>query len=169
MFQPILPEWVAVGKALIREMFVRIKDNFNDHESRINTLEFSSVRLTVFNNDVVLAGAASTLTGLAYFKAPFAFRVLTAEVQIFQKGSIASGTLEIDVRRNTTPDNTGMTSIFSVRPSVNFATASDYDSSTNQIIDPVVGAVDEGDILRLDVSSLPTGLGKFRIVITGGV
>lgn len=169
MFQPILASWVEVGKALIREMFLRIKNNFDDHEARINTLEFGSSKIVVFNNDVLLTTSSVTYTGVAYFVSPFDFVIQQAEVQLLGKGGITTGTLQIDFKKNTTPDNAGMTSIFTTLPSINFASATEYQISTNQVLDPGQSTIAIGDVIRFDITSIPAALGKFRIVLIGGV
>jgi len=169
MFQPILASWVEVGKALIREMFLRIKNNFDDHESRINTLEFGSSKIVVFNNDVLLTSSATTYTGVAYFASPFDFVIQQAEVQLLGRGGLTSGTLQIDFKKNTSPDPSGMTSIFTTLPSLNFATATEYQISTNQVLDPGQSTIAIGEVIRFDITSIPAGLGKFRIVLIGGV
>lgn len=169
MFQPILDSWVQVGKALIREMFLRIKNNFNDHESRINTLEFSAVRLTVFNDDVIINSNSITYTGVAFFSSPFDFILQSAEVQLLGKGGITTGTLEIDFKKNTSPSDVGMASVFTTRPSINFATATEFEVSTNQVFDGLQSQINIGDVIRFDITSLPSGLGKFRIVLIGGI
>jgi hypothetical protein len=91
--------------------------------------------------------------------------LVEATVQIFNKNGISSGTLAIDIKRNSTPDNTGMVSVFSVQPSLNYAAVFDYAKgagtfNTNQ-------TVVKGQILRLDITSLPVGVGYFRFTLIG--
>jgi hypothetical protein len=169
MFNPIPASLIQVGKALKKEIFDLIKGNFDDINSRLSVLEAGGARVIVLNNDVILSSSATTFTGLAYFKAPQNFSLNNCEIQIFEKGSIATGTLEIDIKKNSTPDNAGMASVFTTQPSINFASASDYGVSTNQVFDSTISQVDAGDILRFDITSLPVGLGKFRILLFGEV
>ena len=158
---------IQVGKAVKREIFKLAKDNLDDHESRINAIETSGSSIELLNNDVVLASSAASLTGVLYYKAPFAFTVNTVEIQIFTKGSISSGILEVDVLTNDSPDNSGMQSIFTTEPSIDFSTAVDYAVSTNQVINSAIATLSVGDFLRFDVISLPVGLGRFRILMRG--
>ena len=157
-----------VGDPLKKDDWDKVKDNFDDHESRIASNESQAAKIIVYDSDVKLGASAASVTGLIHYKAIQAFTVTTVEIQIFSKGPIVSGILEIDVKKNTTPDDIGMTSIMTTLPSVDFSTASDYDTSSGIL------SVAEQDIavdgfLRFDITSLPVGLGSFRILVYGEV
>jgi hypothetical protein len=168
-FTTISNTLIQVGKALKREIFTTVKDNFDDHESRINNVESFGNRVEIYNNEILLGSSFSTLTGLGYFKATSDFTLSSCEIQIFETGSISTGTLEIDIKKNTSPDNTGMASVFSIRPSIDFSGASDFDVSSNQVFNPASDDIEIGDFLRLDVTSLPVGLAKFRLILYGEI
>ena len=116
----------------------------------------------IFNTTVTIGSTASTATGLLYFKSPSNLTISSISVQIFEKGSIVSGTLEADIKRNTTPNDTGMSSIFSVKPSFNFSVVADYAVSTGTIS---TGPLVSGDYLRFDLTSIPVGFnGSLQIL-----
>jgi len=166
-FSPITSPEIAVGAALKKELFQKVKDNFDNHETRISALSLGAAPVEVFNFDILNASSASTLTGIVHHEVLAGFTITTVKVQIFEKGAIASGILEIDVKKNTTPDNVGMVSILNTKPLINFALVSDYASSLG-VLNGALQTVLAGDILRLDVTNLPTiPLGKFRVLVYG--
>jgi hypothetical protein len=117
----------------------------------------------IFNTMVVNSTGASTITGVIYFKAPSALTINTIVLQIFEKGSATSGSLTIDIKKNTVPDSVGMTSVFSVLPTLNFAVVNNY-ATDNGTLNPANSGLSAGDWLRLDVTSIPSSLGKFHII-----
>jgi hypothetical protein len=158
---------ISVGAALKKELFQKVKDNFDNHESRIASLSLGSAPIEVFNLDIANATSAATMTGVIYHESLAAFQITTVKVQIFEKGLITSGILEIDIKKNSTPDDIGMTSILITKPKIDFALNSDYDSSLG-VLDGAEQTIAAGDFLRLDITSLPTiPLGNFRVLVYG--
>lgn len=157
-----------VGDALKVDDWANVKGNFDDHESRITSNEAQASKIIAFDFDVALGSNSDTYTGFAYYKAIQSFTITTIEIQIFNKGVITSGSLEIDIKKNSSPDDTGMTSVMSSLPSIDFATDPDYSVSigTLSVTEQDV-AVDE--FLRFDITSLPVGLGAFRLLVYGEV
>lgn len=166
-YQPINSSEIEVGKPIKKELFTKIKENFETHQTAISALALGASPVEVFNFDVVNATAAPTLTGMVHHKAFIGFTVSTVEIQIFEKGSISTGILEVDVKKNSTLDDVGMTSILSVKPSINFAVVSDYAIATGTL-NPALQEISAGEYLRLDITSLPSiPLGKFRVIVYG--
>jgi hypothetical protein len=159
---------IDVGDAIRRELFVTIKDSLDDHEARILATEGVASRIIAFDSLILLGSSAPSVTGLMYFRATQPFTLTGMALKIFEIGTL-SGTLEVDIKKNTSFDNAGMVSVFTTKPSVNFA--SDYQESSNQVFDNAEIDLVVGDILRLDITSLPTGgqLGKFYFTIYGEV
>lgn len=119
--------------------------------------------LEIFNATVTVGTSASTITGLLHFRSPAAGAISSVVVQLFEKGGVSSGTLEIDIKKNTSPDDVGMASIFSVKPSFNFATAVNYETSTGTIN---TSSFSSGDYLRLDLTSIPSGFrGHIQVMV----
>lgn len=160
---------IEVGKAIKKEIFAAIKSSLDDHENRINALSVGASPIEIFNFPVLNALSANSLTGLTYFRSTTAFNISLVQVEIFEKGGITSGLLSIDVKKGPTLDGAGMVSVLTSQPVVDFATASDYDIETG-ILDPLNQSVSQGEVLRLDVTSLPsTPLGKFRVLVYGSI
>jgi hypothetical protein len=166
-FIPIPSTSINVGKALKKELFDAVKSSLDDHENRINSLAVGASPIEVFNFPVLNASSAGSLTGLTYFRATSAFNLALVQIEIFEKGIITSGILSVDVKKNTSLNSVGMTSVLTVQPSIDFSTASDYAISSGTL-DPLNQSIAQGDVLRLDVTSLPSiPLGKFRVLVYG--
>ena len=159
---------IDVGDPITKDLFDKVKDNFDDHETRIASLESGAAKVEVFDGVVFLGSLASTATGIFHFVAKANFTLTECRLRAFET-SPPTGTLEIDVKKNTTFDNTGMTSVFTTRPSINYTSAPDYAFSTNQVFDNTKINIVTDDVLRIDITSLPTGLGKFYLQFYGEV
>jgi hypothetical protein len=112
-----------------------------------------------------VAGPAPIADGIAYWRAPRKTIVSRAILTAFETGTI-TGVLEIDITKGSSIDPITMSTIFTTKPSIDYALASDYDESTNAVFN--AGAlVQEGEYLRLDFKSIPATLDKFQITIIG--
>jgi hypothetical protein len=117
----------------------------------------------IFNNFITLGSSAATLTGVNYFRAPSALTISSVVVQLWLKNGVSAGTLSVDIKKNTTPSNTGMTSIFSAQPSFDFSSDPDYSTSSGTLSTSSVAA---GEWLRLDATSIPSGfIGTFSVMV----
>lgn len=166
-YEEILASEIEVGKAVKKELWRKTRNSLIDHEQRIAALSLGAAPVEVFNLDIANASSSASLTGVVNYKAITNFTVNLVEVQIFEKGGITSGFLTIDVKKNTSLDDLGMTSILTTLPSINFSLFPDYSSSAG-ILNPALQTVVAGEFLRLDITSLPiTPLGRFRVVVYG--
>lgn len=159
---------ILPGKPVKTELWTKVKNDLDDHETRILALAGGAAQVSVFDHTVLNAASASTFTGFNYFRATFAFTLTNCEIQIFEKGSL-TGNLEVDIKKNTTPNDTGMTTVFTTKPKLVFASISDYAVSSNQVFNGAQIAIASGDILRFDVTEMPASgiLSKFRIQLYG--
>jgi hypothetical protein len=168
-FTTINPSAIEVGDPLTKDLFDTIKANEDDHESRLNTLETNASRVEIFALDIRNADSSPSFTGFAYARMISDITITNAFVEIYEKGSL-TGALEIDIKRSTTDKNdTSFTSIFTTKPKITMASASDYDTSTNQVFAPSQINLSVGDYLRLDITELPTSgvIGKFIVTCYG--
>jgi hypothetical protein len=119
----------------------------------------------VMNAPVILNGLAGSVTGLSYFYVPKNFTVNQVKLAVYEKNGISSGNLVLDVKRNSTQANAGMTSILSAQATLDFATATDYQVASATISS---GACTLGQWLRIDLTSVPSGfVGKGHVIIYG--
>lgn len=156
-----------VGDATKKEIYDNYDANFIDHESRINSLESSTSKINIFKFPLLNGSSFSTATGLAYYRAEDTFTITKAAIQIFEKGSL-TGAVEIDIKKSTTDmDNASFASIFTTKPKITYASAADYDESTNQVFNGSMINILPGDYLRLDITITPTNTGVIpKLLIT---
>lgn len=119
----------------------------------------------VFNHVVTLGSNPATLTGLSYFMAPMAMTISSVRLVVYNKNGISSGFLEYDIKKNSTPDGAGMTSILTTKPIIDFSTDPDYTLDSGVI---ATSAVSNNHFLRLDITSIPPNWsGSFQVLVYG--
>ena len=168
-FTPISSTQIQVGRAIKKELWDVVKDGLDDLNSRLNSVEASSPKIKVIEFYVLNASSFSTATGLYYYRSVDTFTLTSATIQIFEKGSL-TGTFEADIKKSTTNlDGPSFSTVFTTKTSINFASASNYAISTNQVFDPTKVSIVPGNYLRLDLTQLPTGgvMSKFLITVYG--
>lgn len=158
---------ITVGKAIKKEIFQTLKDNQDDLNTRLSSVEAGTNKVRFFNGTVLAASSFTTASGVLFHRVESGYDVTDAKVVIFDKGGISSGTLEFDIKKSSTLDFTSNVSIFTTRPSLDFSTASSYDESSNAVLDNTNKVLSEGDYLRFDITSIPSGLGKCFIYLIG--
>lgn len=157
---------IEVGEPVKKELFSKIQESLADLDTRATALEGGSGAIDIFNSDVLIGNNPIT-TGVAFWEAPFDLTLTECAIQIFARGVVTSGTLTIDIKKNSTPNPTGMTSVFTSAPTIDMASVGDYARATGTF-NPSNQSILQGEILRLDLTSLPTNLTAFRIVLKGG-
>lgn len=170
-FTSISSSLIAVGKAITASLFSTVKDNFDDHESRIASVEAAANKVVFYSeivrNAATLSGGG-TVTGLDVYRVQSGIDITDCKVFIFEKGSL-TGNLEVDVKVSSSADFTSAVSVFTTKPKIDYSTASSYDESNNAVLDGVNKILTEGKYIRLDVTELPSGgsIGKFGIYLIG--
>jgi hypothetical protein len=165
-FITIPSAWIQVGKAIKKSLWQYTKDNFDDLDSRVGSLEVTGSFIEIIDETIYSATTASTLTGVYFYKVKQNTRITKVQVQIFTKGSISSGSVTIDLKKASSLGGT-FSSIMTTLPTINFASASDYDSNDG-VINGVLNDLVTGDFIRVDFTSLPsTPLAKCRVIVTG--
>ena len=160
---------IAIGKAITGDLWSTVKDNFDDHETRINSIEAGASKVPIIKFYALNASNFSTATGLFYWESDETFTITNAYVRIFEKGSL-TGTFEIDIKKSTTDLNSAsFTTIFTTKPSITFASATDYQKSTNQVFDNTKISIVPGNYLRFDITQFPNSavMSKFLITVYG--
>lgn len=168
-YDPLLPAEYNVGKAVKKELWRKTADNFEDHENRINSLSLGAAPVLVFNNDILNASSAQSLTGLAYYRSYVQFTITTVKIQIFTKGIVTSGILSMDIKKGNTLDDLSMASVLTAEPQIDFSTASNY-AEADGTLDVAQQIVLPNQYLRLDITSLPAlPVGAFRVLVFGNI
>jgi hypothetical protein len=144
---------IAAGKPTKQELFDLIKDDFDDHESRLTTVE--NAVATVAPLEFYLNGLywryATPQTGVLYQRLQAGINILAIRLIIVIAGT--TGTTEVDLQYKVGANP--FVSAFTTRPSVAFG-AGDYAVSSNGILTGTPLNLAAGTILRLDVTSAQT-------------
>jgi hypothetical protein len=161
-YTPVADANTDVGKPVRSTDLKQLVTNQDDFNTRLNSVESFTSKVILFGEPIRNAASFQTLSALEDIPIINPLNIVEAKLWIYLTGSL-TGTLEVDVLRSSSPDFTGATSIFTTRPSINFATASDYDESTNAVIDVAQQSLSDGDYLRLSITSMPSNgvLGTF--------
>ena len=158
---------IQVGKAIKKELWDLIKSNLDDHETRLLALSGGSGKLNLINTDINIGSTSSSLlTGAFYIEIIQDCIVTEGAIQFFAKSPATTGNLVVDVKKNTSTNPTGFTSLFTSAPTLSASTDPDFTRATGTV-NPSTQVLNIGDILRVDITSLPVGLQKFRLVLVG--
>lgn len=164
-FTPISSSAIQPGDPITSDLFTKIKSNFDDHESRINTLSVGSAAIDLINEDFHIGeGITSSITGALFIESLNACNIVEIAIQLFNKDNASSGSLTVDVKKNTSTNPSGFTSVLSVLPTLNLATATNYQRQTGTI-NSSNQSLANGNILRIDITSIPAGLRSFRVIV----
>lgn len=171
-FNTISAALIAVGKPILKSLFQTIKDNQDDLDSRVTTVEAGTSKARFWSLPVLGASSFTVATGVSQIRIDSTIDITDVVIAIYDDTTaITSGTLEIDIVKATGagdgPDFSSSTSIFTTKPSIDFSTADDFDESINQVLNATNAAVVEGDYIQLNITSKPAGLGKFFMYCIG--
>lgn len=155
MFNPIDNAMISAGEPVTQDLWSRTKLNFDDHESRLLTVEgatgaFHPIQMDIYG-EYSFFGAVE---GQAFTRITFNLTVLAGRLMVHKAGTAGDTEIDILYKRGANP----FVSIFTTLPSVNFSSGNL--AIGTGVLDP--GEVDllAGDILRLDlVSSQTSGIG----------
>jgi hypothetical protein len=100
-YSEIAQALVNVGKPVVQLIMQKVRDNFINLDDRVTQLEGGVGKVKVWNENVLNADSADSLTGLDHYVADSSFTLITARVEIFEAGSL-TGDLEMDILKSTT-------------------------------------------------------------------
>lgn len=154
---------IAAKEATKQELFTKIKDNFDNHESRITSLESSSGNFQPIVWRVV--GASYSISGtlpLMYFRAHFTFNITGSTLWVIDDGYF--GTVEVDVLKSTN-SGASFTSIYTTRPQVPRGSGAFQEDAG---VLNGVPSLNAGDYLKLDLLDNQLGNKEFYLILTIG-
>lgn len=147
------------GEATKTELFTKIKDNFDDHESRITVVENANVEQQPLVSDI--RGQAIIGDGVDFFRVLNDIKINNGRIWLIDSGT--SGTLTVDIEQSTN-GGASWSSLFSTLPSAVTADG-DFFLSTNQVFLASPTLVSAGDFLRVNLDSVITGSLHFQVHI----
>lgn len=153
---------IATGKPTTNDTFTKIKDNFDNHETRIEDLEGGS---SISYPPIILRvngyyGMPGAKTGILKTVANFNLTVTGVRIYIDTAGSAGTTTCDIKVSHS----GGAYTSILTTLPSVVYSAGNDG-VSTNAVLDAAHVAISAGDIIRLDTTTVQTNGYSFMVRI----
>lgn len=166
-FLPIDPNSIKVGDPITKDLWDLIKENFDDHELRINSLATSGSTVHIYNGDISLVGFTLSEPDIFYFKSPQDFSVNDFRVQLFTKQGISSGNLVIDLQKSTDTNDANFSTILQSSVSFDFGSDPDYHQEV-ALIDSNENTVLTDSVLRIKITNVPSGFfGKILVKIGG--
>lgn len=174
-FTTIPADWIEAGKAIKKRLFTRIKENFDDHEARINAVEGGISKVEVFNFEVmgyINNYTTTELVQVGTHRATSPFTITDAKLTLMNSPSSPSsstaGILEIDIEKSIDGGITWNT-ILTTRPQIPNGT--NATGSSSGIIAFITGeeSVALDDILRVNISSKKDIQGSFHILVYGEI
>jgi hypothetical protein len=152
-FTAITSGEIESGDPVKASTLTKIKNDLDDHETRLLTVEAST---SAFPPIILrVGGRYPQTTSILKTTANFSFQITGVRLLIDTAG--ASGDTEIDIQRKRGVGS--FESILTTLPKVNYADGDDA-LSTNTVINLSKDDVEAADILRLDITSAQTnGIG----------
>ena len=157
----------AVGKPIVRAIFNTLKNNQDDLDTRLSTVEGSTNKIVFYSGSIYTAGNYASVTGLIFHRVQSAIDITDVKVIAGDFTGISSGTLEIDVQKASSRDFSSSVSVLTTKPSLDLSTASNFDESSNMVLSVGNKVLSEGDWIRIDVTSLPTGVSYLGVYLIG--
>lgn len=164
-FNPIDINTIKVGDPITRDLWVLLKNNFDDHELRINSLSTTGGTVFIFNGDVSFVNYSSLRPNIFYYTARQDFSINDFRVRLFTKGGITSGNLTLRLEKSNDPNDANFATILTTDITFNFATDADYLEKV-AVINPSQNDITTGQIIRVKVIGIPSGFtGKILMSI----
>ncbi len=174
-FTAIPSTWIEVGKAIKKQLFTRISDNLDDHETRIDGLEGGANKVQIFNFEIIGYINHYTVAELAQigtFRAPSNTTVTEVKITLMNatNGSTSSsaGILSVDLQRSLDGGATWAT-VLNEQPVIDDGV--NATGSESGIVTFISGGedVDADDLLRINVTSKKDTQGSFLVTVYGDV
>lgn len=150
-YVPINSTEIAVGEPVRSDTQTKLKDNFDNHETRILAVE--SGNTTVYQPIIMrVNGSYNQLLspGTNILRTTMNFNLTVTGVRLLIDNAGVSGTTEIDLLYKRGAG--AWTSILTTKPSVIYSAGSNAISS-NTVLNAGQVALQAGDLLRMDLTS----------------
>ncbi len=150
-FAPINTDEISAGEPVTNSTQTKIKDNFDNHETRLNDLETGNV--TVYPPIIMrVNGSYAQLlaTGTNILRTTMNFDLVLTGIRLLCDKAGTSGTTEVDLLFKR--GGGAWTSVLTTKPSLSY-TAGDNAISSNAVLDLTKVSLQAGDLLRLDLTS----------------
>ena len=173
-FLSIPDSWLVVGEAIKKRLFTRIKDNLDDHEFRLNSVEQGVNKVTLFNFEImgfISNYTAAELTGIGTYRA--AQNLIITEVKIVLLNSShtptvssSNGSLSIDLQKSTDGGAT-WASVLIQQPTIGDGQYLAGEESALVSFNTGGEILLQDELLRVSVTSKKDSQGSFQILCYG--
>ena len=159
---------IKVGDPITKDILDLIKDNFDNHELRINSLATTGGTVFIFNGDVNFSGYSTSNPNIFYYKARQDFSINDFRVQLFSKQGISSGTLSLDLQKSSLSTNdSSFSSVLSSALTIDFSTDPDFTHVESASINPSSNDILTDNIIRVRILSIPSGFSGLILMSIG--
>lgn len=170
-----IPEtWLTVGAAIKKRLFTRIKDNLDDHETRLNAVEQGVNKVSIFNFEVtgyIGNYTAAELINIGTYIAPQDLIITEIKVVLLNSSSTptvssSSGSLSLDLQRSTDGGAT-WTSVLTALPTIGDEQYLSGEESGLVAFNTGGEILLAGQMLRVGVASKKDTQGSFQVLCYG--
>lgn len=145
------PTEIATGKPVSTTVATKIKDNFDNHEERLESLEGGSA-VTYPPIIMRVDGYYADLDGITnVLKTVTNFNLTILGIKLYIDIAGTSDSTEIDILKSSNA-GASWTSIFNTKPSISYSAGNDAISS-NEVLNSGQVDLSSGDLIRLDVTN----------------
>ena len=173
-FTTIPSSWLLVGEAIKKRLFTRIKDNLDDHETRINAVEQGVNKVVIFDFEVIgyiSNYSAADLIGIGTYLAPQDMIITEVKIILLNSSttstvSSSAGSLSIDLQRSTDGGAT-WSSVLVSRPTIGDGYYLSGAASTLVSFNTGGEILLQNQLIRVNVTSKKDSQGSFQIICYG--
>jgi hypothetical protein len=145
---------IAAGEPTAQDLFQAIKDDLDDHESRLSDVEAAATSTRPFIFEVV--GPGTVGDGIAYLRVPYNMTVTGVKLSVPVGGT--AGTISVDVQRYSG----GYASILTGNVTRAFNAGNPGTSSAPGV---AISSIAAGTFLRLDQDAIQDGCQGYMVEI----
>lgn len=145
---------IKVGDPITRDLWVKLKDNFDNHEFRINNLQVTGGSTFIFNSMVSFVGYSASNPYVMYYAARESFSINEFRGQLRSKNDAQYGTLTLDLEKSSNTNDVNFASILSTPLTFDFATDEEHSVKTASI-NSGLNDILAGEVIRIKVTSIP--------------
>lgn len=166
-FESINLNTIKVGDPITRDLWLLLKNNFDDHEFRLNSFETLIGSVSVINGDIDFIGFSGLDPNVFHYKVRQDFSINDFRVQLFDKQGVTSGTLVFDLQKSIDTNNSNFVTILDSSFEFDFSVDADYAEKV-ATLNSTENNVSVGEVLRVRVTNVPFGFNGKVLISIGG-
>lgn len=163
-YEAFISSEIEVGKSTRKELFQKVKDNFDDHESRIAAVEQTSIQ-QIFNckviGDISSYSSAEILTRSPVWRAPFNGSIISFVATLLTVST--SGTLSFEFYKSI-DNGANWTPLLSSATTLTGTTVGSQNGSVT-FVDAASQLFEQGDLIRVDITTVQVDQGNFQFAM----